>query len=102
MSRVYSISSDGSCIASKPGVKLRRYRGKVSFLDKAAELLFAKHYTYLGILFESKSSPACAWQARVSSAIKALECFKVCMIGFFFNSSCKIDQLLWSLVFRCF
>ncbi len=102
MSRVYSISSVGSCMASKPGAKLRRYSRKVSFLFKAAELLFAKQYTYLGILFDSKSSPACAWQARDSSAIKALECFKACMTGFFFLSSCKICQLLWSLVFSVY
>ena len=41
----------------------------------------------------------CAWEARDSAAVKALEYFKTCISGFFFLPFRKICQLMVSLVF---
>jgi hypothetical protein len=99
-SRIYSIQTDGSCLTVvDPSAKLRRYGRQVDLKYNGRNVLFAKQYNYLGLIFASKSSPVCAWTARDSAALKAFGCFRVCMSGFFFLHFFRICQLLWSLVF---
>lgn len=102
-SRQITVSADGECrMATRPGSRLRKYGILVTITYGIVNVLFATHYIYLGLIFGYRSTPADAWKARDSAAVKALGCLKACLTGFFFLPFPKICNLVKSLVFSVY